>query len=70
MRQPVYVSLNLRVYKVNAPIDPRRNTGWLGPVGHIEEANHDGRHYRYYSPDRSQGLPQPPRDWQWAQGCE
>ena len=67
---PVYVSKSGKVFKANAPVSPQRNTGWLGPVGNIVETEYDGVVSRYYSPDRSSGLTQPPRDWVTAQGCE
>lgn len=71
MRFPVYISGNGKSHKVNAPIHSfDTGTRWYGPVGHIIESEYDGMRSRYYSPDRSQGLPQPSREWQRAQGCE
>ena len=67
---PVYISGNMKAFKVNAPIYSHSEPRWLGPVGHIVESEYDGVKSRYYWPDRSQGLPQPGRGWQWAQGCE
>lgn len=69
-QSPVYISGNGKVFKVNAPIHQRGDTRWYGPVGNIVESEYDGVKSQYYSPDRSCGLPQPSREWQWAQGCE
>lgn len=68
---PVYISGNGNVYKVNAPIHcVDTGTRWYGPVGHIVETEYDGQKSRYYSPNRSQGLPQPSSRWTQSQGCE